>query len=157
MRYRFEDLELDTDLRRLTREGVVLHIQPKVFDLLEFLTLHRGRVVPKAVLFRELWPDAVVTGASLTRVVKEARRAVHDDGRSQRVIQTVHRYGYRFAAEVRTANGSGPSEGERAIELARRSLEASLDIGSWDLQVRVADFAETCLRVLQTAREQSTG
>ena len=83
--YAFGECELDEARRALARRGREVRLQPKVLDLLLFLLRHRERVVPKEVLFRELWPDVIVTEASLTRLVKEARRAVGDDGRRQRV------------------------------------------------------------------------
>ena len=151
MPYHFGDYEFDPDRRVLLRGATPVRLEPKVFDLLLFLILHRARVVPKATLVRELWPDSYVTTASLTRLVKEARRAVGDDGRRQRVIQTVHRIGYRFVAAVRSRE-ERTNEGERAIEFARRSLEASIERGGRDLRARISDFAETCLRAVQTAR-----
>lgn len=153
MRYCFGDHELDAELRIVRRAGEEVRVQPKVFDLVHFLLIHRTRVVPKPALFRELWPDAFVTTASLTRLVKEARRALGDDGRDQRMIQTVHGFGYRFVAPVRAIGGS-ESEDEQVIELARRSLEASLELGSRDLRARVRDFAETCLRAVQSAQRE---
>ena len=100
MPYHFDGHELDPDRRLLLRGAKPVPLQPKVFELLLFLIVHRARVVPKGMLFRELWPDSYVTTASLTRLVKEARRAVDDDGKRQRVIQTVHGFGYRFVADV---------------------------------------------------------
>ena len=91
MIYRFLDCELDEARRTLVRDGEELPVQPKVLDLLVFLARHRARMVPKELLFRELWPDTIVTEASLTRLVKEARKAVGDDGRRQGVIKTAHR------------------------------------------------------------------
>ncbi|MGH0032677.1 MAG: winged helix-turn-helix domain-containing protein [Myxococcota bacterium] len=152
MRYHFRDCELDEALRVLTRHGEEVPVQPKVLDLLLFLLRHRSRMVPKELLFRELWPDAIVTEASLTRLVKEARRAVGDDGRRQRVIRTAHRRGYRFVAEVEVRNGDDASEEERAIELARRSLEASVEFGALEVRERVREFAETCLVAIHRAR-----
>ncbi len=109
MIYRFLDCELDEARRTLVRDGEELPVQPKVLDLLVFLARHRARMVPKDLLFRELWPDTIVTEASLTRLVKEARKAVGDDGRRQGVIKTAHRRGYRFVAEVAVSNGGAPS------------------------------------------------
>ncbi len=152
MSYRFGRHRLDPDQRLLLRDGRPVRLQPKVFELLHFLVLHRARVVSKDVLRCELWPDTAVTTSSLTRLVKEARRAVGDDGRDQRVIRTVHGFGYRFVAEV-SARGAEPGERERAIELARRSLEASLDSGARDLRARVRDFAEICLRAARDATQ----
>jgi DNA-binding winged helix-turn-helix (wHTH) protein len=153
--YRFGDQELDVGQRKLRRGDRVVKLQPKVFALLQFLILHRARVVPKEVLLRELWPDAYVTAASLTRLVKEARRAVGDDGREQRVIQTLYGYGYRFIAEVEPTPDVAASEVERAIDLARCSLEAALEMGPRDLRARVRDYAETCLLAVHAAQRQS--
>ncbi len=155
MTYRFGDCELDTELRALRREGRTARLQPKVLELLHLLILHRARVVPKEVLLRDLWPDSYVTTSSLTRLVKEARRACGDDGRGQRVIRTVHGFGYRFVAPLEVEANAADGEGERAIDLARRSLEAALDLGGRDLRARVRDFAETCRMVVQTARRQA--
>jgi DNA-binding winged helix-turn-helix (wHTH) protein len=146
--YRFGDVELDVQRRVLLVRGCADHIQPKVFALLHFLVLHRERVVEKRVLLRELWPDAFVGEGSLTRLVKEARRAVGDDGRTQAVIETVHGIGYRFVARL---HERPRSETERAIDLARRSLEAAIDLGSRDLRDRVREYAEACRVALQTA------
>lgn len=152
MQYRFGRCELDEARRLLVRDGRERKVQPKVLDLLLFLVRHRARVVPKEVLFRELWPDAIVTEASLTRLVKEARRVIGDDGRRQSLIRTANRRGYRFVADVQASNGESQTEEERAIELARRSLEASVEFGALELKERVREFADTCLVAIQTAR-----
>jgi DNA-binding winged helix-turn-helix (wHTH) protein len=152
MLYHFRDCELDEAQRVLRRRGRELPVQPKVLDLLLFLLRHRARLVPKELLFRELWPDAIVTEASLTRLVKEARRAVGDDGRRQKVIRTSHRRGYRFVSDVAVSNGEDQSEEDKAVELARRSLEAAVEFGALELRERVREFAETCLVAIQVAR-----
>lgn len=152
MLYRFHDCELDDSKRVLRRRGREEQVQPKVMDLLIFLLRHRARVVPKELLFHELWPDAIVTEASLTRLAKEARRVVGDDGRRQRIIRTVHGRGYHLVAEVEARNGEDASEEEQAIELARRSLEASAEFQALELRERVGEFVETCLVAIQTAR-----
>jgi DNA-binding winged helix-turn-helix (wHTH) protein len=155
--YTFGDCELDEARRTLSRRGRDVRLQPKVLDLLLFLARHRERVVPKEVLFRELWPDVVVTEASLTRLVKEARRAVGDDGRRQRVLRTSHGRGYRFAAEAVVHNGAAPSEEVRRIELARYSLEAAVEYGGIDLRERVREFVGACLGAIEIARTAREG
>ena len=157
MSYRFSDCDLDPARRALQRAGRPVALQAKVFELLHFLILHRVRVVPRAVLLRELWPDAYVTAASLTRLVKEARRAVGDSGMNQRVIQTTHGFGYRFVADVTSLDGEDASESELAIEFAQRSLEAWLDPAARDLRARVRHFAETCRLAVRTARRSAAG
>ncbi|HEX5065077.1 MAG TPA: winged helix-turn-helix domain-containing protein [Myxococcota bacterium] len=157
MIYAFGECELDEARRSLHRRGREVRLQPKVLDLLLFLLRHRERVVPKEVLFRELWPDVVVTDASLTRLVKEARRALGDDGRRQRVLRTSHGRGYRFAAAATVRNGAGQSEEERRIDLARRSLEAAIEYGGIDLRQRVREFTSACLGAIEIARSGRNG
>ena len=152
MIYRFLEFELDEQQRTLRSNGDDVAVQPKVLDLLIVLLWHRARVVPKDVLFRELWPDAMVTEASLTRLVKEARRAVGDDGRSQGVIRTASRRGYRFVAEVATSGRGDDSDEERVIRMARQSLEAHVETQSLELQSRISEFEHVCLLAIRSAR-----
>lgn len=98
--YRFGSFELRQHSRELLRQGEVIDLQPRVFDLLAFLLEHRERVVTKDELLEAIWPGAVVTEASLARAVMKARRAVDDDAERQHSIKTVHGYGYRFVAEL---------------------------------------------------------
>ena len=155
MAYSFAEYQLDFLRRRLLRGGLPVPLQPKVFELLHFLVRHPARVVSKAVLLRALWPGTHVTTASLTRLVKEARRAVGDDGRRQRVIQTARGFGYVFVAELRMWTDENAGHGEQAIERAWTALEAALELGGLDLRARVSDFAETCLLAVRDARRAS--
>ena len=70
---------LDTARRELLRDGIPVHVEPKVFDLIARLAEARGAMVSKAQLSEHLWPDTHVTPASLRRLVKEARRALAGD------------------------------------------------------------------------------
>jgi pimeloyl-ACP methyl ester carboxylesterase/DNA-binding winged helix-turn-helix (wHTH) protein len=96
--FTFDDLELDLSLFELRRDGVRLPLEPQVFSVLAYLLAHRDRVVSKEELMDEVWGGRFVSEAAVTSRIKQARRAVGDDGQAQRVIRTVHRRGYRFVA-----------------------------------------------------------
>ncbi len=96
--FTFDDLELDLSLFELRREGVRVPLEPQVFSVLAYLLAHRGRVVSKEELMDEVWGGRFVSEAAVTSRIKQARRAVGDDGQAQRVIRTVHGRGYRFVA-----------------------------------------------------------
>jgi DNA-binding winged helix-turn-helix (wHTH) protein len=96
----FENCELDPARMILRRDGVEVRVEPQVFALLRCLIERRGEVVSKEALLDEIWGDRFVSESALTTRVKSARQAVGDDGSRQRVIRTVHRMGYEFAAEV---------------------------------------------------------
>jgi len=107
---RFRDHELDLSRFELRRSGRRVRVQPKVLDLLVYLIRNRERVVPKDELLGALWQGATVSEAALTHAVKEARRAVRDDGGRQAVIQTVRGRGYRFVAAVQEPDDAAPAE-----------------------------------------------
>ena len=98
--YRFDDCELDLHQFELRRGGEVVHVEPQVLDVLAHLIANRNRLVPKAELLDAVWGDRFVSESALTSRLKEARRAVGDDGQRQQVIATVHGRGYRFIAQV---------------------------------------------------------
>ena len=101
--YRFADCQLDPRQFELRRAGRLVHVEPQVFTLLAHLIEHRDRVVAKTELLDAIWGGRFVSESALTSRVKMLRRAVGDDGNSQRVIATVHGVGYRFVAEVELA------------------------------------------------------
>jgi DNA-binding winged helix-turn-helix (wHTH) protein/tetratricopeptide (TPR) repeat protein len=97
---RFAEYELDLAQFELRRSGVRVRVQPKVLDLLIYLMRNRERVVPKGELLDAVWQGVAVSEMALTHAIKEARRAVRDDGNRQTVIRTVRGRGYRFVARV---------------------------------------------------------
>jgi TolB-like protein len=103
--YGFGDCRVDIRSREIRRDGKLVAVEPKAFDLLLYLIAHRDRVVGKDELQQQIWPGVIVTEAALTRCVMKARRAIGDDP-----IATVHGRGYRFKAEVRElVAGSTPT------------------------------------------------
>ncbi len=108
MRFRFGVYELDERARELRRAGEPVRIQPKPFELLLLLLRSRDRVLGFDELRAALWPDEIVSPASLNRAVTHARRAIGDTGRGV-LVASVPRRGYRFAGEV-VAVGDEPAE-----------------------------------------------
>ncbi|HHQ48727.1 MAG TPA: hypothetical protein ENK19_07575, partial [Acidobacteria bacterium] len=90
------------DTRRLSLEGPggPVEVRAKTLQALTHLIAHRNRFVSRDELMRELWPDVHVTGASVTQCISELRRALDDDPRSPRYIETRVKYGYRFVATL---------------------------------------------------------
>jgi Tol biopolymer transport system component/DNA-binding winged helix-turn-helix (wHTH) protein len=83
-------------------------LEPKVFRLLVFLIENRHRVVTKDELFETVWSGVAVTDNALTRSVVKLRRALGDEAKVSRFIETVPKVGYRFAASL--SEGVPPAE-----------------------------------------------
>jgi predicted ATPase/DNA-binding winged helix-turn-helix (wHTH) protein len=111
---RFGDFEIDDAARELRRDGEVVHLEPQAFDVLAHLIHNRARVVPKQELLDSVWGHRFVSESALTTRIKEARRAVGDDGARQDVITNVRGRGYRFVAALAEDGTSLPSEQGRS-------------------------------------------
>jgi DNA-binding winged helix-turn-helix (wHTH) protein len=99
-RYQFGDVVLDVLNLRLTVSGAPRPLEPKSFHLLQFLIENRNRVVPKDEILRVVWDGAAVSDNALTRAVAQIRKALDDDPRQPRFIETVPTLGYRFAGQL---------------------------------------------------------
>lgn len=98
--WRFGDFTLDTPRYELRCGSAVIRVEPQVFDVLTHLVANHDRFVSKEELFDTVWGGRFVSEAALTSRIKAARRALGDDGESQRFIRTVRGRGYQFVATV---------------------------------------------------------
>jgi DNA-binding winged helix-turn-helix (wHTH) protein/pimeloyl-ACP methyl ester carboxylesterase len=102
----FETYALDLQRCALLRDGAQLQLRPKSFDVLRYLAEHAGSLVSKDELIQAVWPGIFVTDDSVVQCIREIRAAIQDD--EHRIIKTVARRGYLFAAEL-----SGEAHGTR--------------------------------------------
>jgi TolB-like protein len=98
--YRFNRFELDTAKVEVRADGQVLPVEPQVFALLALLVENRERLVSKDELIEKVWDGRVVSEATVASRIKSARALLGDDGKSQRLIKTAHRQGFRFVADT---------------------------------------------------------
>ena len=113
----FGPFRLDAANARLLRDGRPVAITPKALDVLHYLACHPDKLVTKEELLSAIWPDVIVTDASIKVCVREVRKALDDEAKTPSYIETVHRRGYRFIAKV--GGGEAP-----AVEAARQASAA---------------------------------
>lgn len=94
-------------------------VEPKVMAVLEYLVARGGRVVSKEELLAAVWPDCIVTEDVLWRTVSELRRALGDDSRAPRYIETLPRRGYRLVVEPRFYEPEAPNRARHDAPRAR--------------------------------------
>lgn len=91
------DLTIDFAARVVRRGEAELAIRPKEFDLLAALVRHRGRVVSREELLREVWGYGAGTQSrTLETHLASLREHLGDDPQAPRYIVTVRRAGYRL-------------------------------------------------------------
>jgi two-component system, OmpR family, copper resistance phosphate regulon response regulator CusR len=96
LRLRVADLELDAVTRTVTRGGVIVDLTSREFELLEYLVRHRGQIVSRDMLARDVWKEPS-RGTPLDNVIDvhitRLRKKVDSDSVT-RLIHTVRGVGF---------------------------------------------------------------
>lgn len=106
--YRFDRFELDPEDRRLTRDGAPVDLNARYLDALILLVRENGRLVTKDRFLDEVWKGVPVTDEALTQCIRTLRRTLGDNAARPRFIATAPKHGYRFVAEIVTADAATP-------------------------------------------------
>jgi DNA-binding winged helix-turn-helix (wHTH) protein len=121
-RWSFGAVVLDERSMRLFVAGRAVGIELKPLELLRHLLCRAGEAVSKDDLVRAVWPGRVISDSALTSTIAKLREALGEDAGA---IQTVHGFGYRLDAEVRTAGVEGrDAAGDGAPATPSRRLAA---------------------------------
>lgn len=99
--YEFGRFSVNTAERVLLRDGEVVPLTPKTFDILITLVESSGQVLSKDGLMKKVWPDSFVEEGNLTQNISLLRKALGEGQNGNQFIETVARRGYRFTQPVR--------------------------------------------------------
>ena len=93
------DARIDPPALCIERAGSRRRVEAKVMELLLALAQEPRQVVSRQDLEREVWPGRIVTDDALTNAVGKLRKALNDNPRTPRVIETIAKSGYRLKIE----------------------------------------------------------
>ena len=99
--YEFGPFVVDSQERVVRRDGKLVPLTPKVFDILMVLIRNPGRILTKDEMMHQVWPDTMVEESNLARNVSTLRKALGEEPGQPHYIETIPWRGYRFVAEVR--------------------------------------------------------
>ena len=121
--YAFGPFLVDPVRRLLRREGAVVTLAPKAFEVLLALIERRDRIVEKNELLKAVWPNAVVEENNLARHISTLRKVFHEGLTEHDYIVTVPGRGYRFVATLQEltlqeAAGRGESLSQSQLDEA---------------------------------------
>ena len=108
--YQFDNVRVEPANFRVWKGDHPVQIEPKAFQVLLFLIENRGRLVEKRELLDAIWRETFVTENALTREIAQLRKALGENAREAKYIETVPTKGYRFIADVEIKNGSRTRE-----------------------------------------------
>lgn len=95
------DWEIHPDTLRVSRGDDHVKLEPKVMQVLLYLAEKAGQVVSRQELEEHVWKNQIVGYDAISRTIINIRKALNDNSRDPRVIETIPKVGYRLIAEVR--------------------------------------------------------
>ena len=112
--YEFGDFRLDTEEGVLTRNGTVVGLQPKAFEMLGVFVRSGGRVITRGELMEELWADSFVEENNISQHIRALRVALGEGENGYKYIETIPRRGFRFLPAI----NKGDQQTDSVDELA---------------------------------------
>lgn len=119
MIYAFGDFELDTDRVELRCAGVLIDVEPKVYDLLLLLAQNPGKIITRDEMIETLWQNRIVSDAAVASCLKSARKALDDQRSDNHFIKTIRGRGVRFLAKVRVVPDSSAPNLKSVLSLSQ--------------------------------------
>src|SRR3982751_4779906 len=104
----FGSFEFNSAARVLRRNGEVINLPPKTFDLLMLFVESGGALLTKREIIQALWPDTFVEDANLSFQVSALRKVLGDEGSAW--VETVPKHGYRFCAPICRSPQTAPAD-----------------------------------------------
>jgi DNA-binding winged helix-turn-helix (wHTH) protein len=121
-RLRIGEWSADPTTNELGRANETVRVEPKAMEVLMALAARAGQAVSREELLATAWPRMVVGDEALTQSIIKLRRALGDNRRSPRYIETISKRGYRLIAPV----GGEPAPLSAAPPRWRWALVAAL-------------------------------
>lgn len=104
--FRISEWLVSPALNQISRNGSSARVEPKAMRVLVYLAEHPG-VVSKDQIISAVWPDVFVSDDVLPGCISALRKAFSDDARRPRIIETIHKGGYRLLPPIEWLNGNG--------------------------------------------------
>ena len=98
------DVRIDVRNLRVERPDAVTRLTPRSLAVLMELVAGGTQLVSRSDILDRVWPDSFPTPDALSQAIRELRRALGDDARKPRIIETVHGVGYRLKVAAVACN-----------------------------------------------------
>lgn len=93
-------LVVDLDAREVRKDGAVLHLTEREFELLHLLARNPGKALESTWIFEQVWGYSPELGIkTLTVYVRRLREKIEDHPHAPELLLTVRGFGYKLAAD----------------------------------------------------------
>lgn len=106
---KLNDIEVDFAALKLRIDKVWYGVEAKQITLLKLLFDNYGQAISRDKIMQEIWPDVIVSDNSVSQLITQLRKTLHDDKGTPKFIKTVPRIGYQLIAHISTKQKEKPA------------------------------------------------
>ena len=93
----FYDIRIDFKKYEAFKAGVPLDLSAKEYQIIKFFWTHKGDVIPREQLFKEIWGyDTLPASRTIDNHIGNLRKKLEDDPGNPKMIISVRSVGYKF-------------------------------------------------------------
>jgi len=100
--YKLNDSVVDIERCQITRNELVISVEPKVMDVLHILCEHSGEVVSQQELHDRLWPGTTFNSSSIQRCIALLRKSLGEKANDSSIIITHPKRGYSIGVSIQS-------------------------------------------------------
>src|ERR1035437_7517812 len=98
--FKFGEFQVDPLARTLQREGEIVSLNLRAFDVLLYFVQNPGKVLSRDELLKNVWAESFVDENSLAQSISALRRALEEKPGDNSYIVTLPGRGYQFVSLV---------------------------------------------------------
>jgi DNA-binding response OmpR family regulator len=98
--YRFADFELDYEGYNLKKDGGLIPMAAREFEILRFLVEHAGKTFSLQEVYDRVWGQEYGDLSAVSVYIQRIRKKIEVDFHNPVFIKTIHGKGYLFAREL---------------------------------------------------------
>lgn len=94
-------INIDCTRREVNKNGVLIEMPLKEFELLKLLVLNKGKVLSRELLLEKIWGfDYYGETRTVDVHIRYLRQKIEDDDSNPKYIETIRGIGYRFSDKI---------------------------------------------------------
>lgn len=107
--YQLGNFRIDITNSKIYRDGRLMDVEPKTFQLLVYFINTPNQIVTRDDLIKYLWSGRIISDNTINKHIANLRKLLGDDPKNVKYVETVSKQGYRLICPVTTISKITPS------------------------------------------------
>ncbi len=120
--YVLEEWKVYPDKSQIERDGNIVHLEPKIMEVLVYLIQNANRVISREELTEHVWQSKYASDEVITRAISVLRKKLDDTGKVHRFVKTIPKHGYVLEYDGNLTGASDPVSSVNALGVSEQQV-----------------------------------